>query len=144
MAIDLKKALQLVSKEIKALSKKVDKLVTIAGKAEKAKPKATKAKPVKKAAPKAKKAVPKTKKAVPKAKKKAVAKKPVAKKVIKVTAADTVLKIINRTKKGIDTAGLMKKTEFDNKKVANIIFKLKKQGKIISPIKGVYLKAQSG
>ena len=47
MAVDLKKQLQQVSKEIKALSKKVDKLVTAAGKA--AKPKKAAAK---KAAPK--------------------------------------------------------------------------------------------
>ena len=66
MAVDLKKQLQQVSKEIKALSKKVDKLVAAAGKA---------AKPKKAAA---KKAAPK--KAA--AKKKAPAKKAVAKKTV--------------------------------------------------------------
>ncbi|MBW2611293.1 MAG: GIY-YIG nuclease family protein [Deltaproteobacteria bacterium] len=152
MAKDLKKELQLVSKEIKALSKKIDKLVVAAGKAAKAKPKiAKKAKPAKKAAPKAKKTAVKkapAKKAPAKnaaAKKapakKAAAKKAPAKKAAKVTAADRVLKVINRTKKGVDTSGLMKKTGFDNKKVANIIFKLKKQGKIKNPEKGLYVKA---
>ena len=84
--------------------------------------------------------------------KKAVAKKAVAKKTApkktstkktakKVTAADTVLKVISRLKKGTDTSGLMKKTGFNQKKVANILFKLKKQGKITSPKKGLYVKA---
>ena len=81
-----------------------------------------------------------TKKAAPKKimAKKAAPKKAAAKKV---TAADTVLKAIQGLKKGIDTARLMKKTGFDQKKVANIIFKLKKQGKITSPKKGLYVKA---
>ena len=109
MAKDLKKELQLVSKEIKALSKKIDKLLVAAGKAAKAKPKiAKKAKPAKKAAPKAKKTAvkkapakkaPAKKAAAKKAPaKKAAAKKAPAKKAAKVTAADRVLKVINRTK----------------------------------------------
>ena len=149
MAADLKKQLQQlskeilqqVSKEIKALSKQIDKLAAAAGKV--AKPK--KAAPKKAAAKKAPAKKTTAKKAVAKKKapaKKAVAKKKApAKKTVKVTAADTVLKIINRSKKGVNTATLMKKTGFDNKKVANIIFKLKKQGKIKNPEKGLYLKA---
>lgn len=164
MATDLKKQLQQlskeilqqVSKEIKALSKQIDKLAAAAGKAAKPKKAAAKKAASKKSA--AKKAVAKktTKKKAPAkkatakktvAKKKAPAKKTVAKKkapakkAAKVTAADAVLKAVNRTKKGINTAGIMKKTGFDNKKVANIIFKLKKQGKIINPEKGIYVKA---
>ena len=134
MAADLKKELQKVSKEIKALAKKVDKLVTAAGKAAPAKKAPAKKAPAKKAA--AKKAPAKKTAA-----KKAAAKKAPAKKAAKVTAADTVLNIINRTTKGIDTAGIMKKTGFNNKKVANIIFKLKKQEKIKNPEKGLYVKA---
>ena len=147
MAVDLKKQLQQVSKEIKALSKKVDKLVAAAGKAAKPKKAAPKKAAAKKKAP-AKKAVAKktvAKKAAPKkkapAKKAAPKKKAPAKKATKVTAADAVLKVINRSKKGVNTAALMKKTGFDNKKVANIIFKLKKQGKISNPEKGLYVKA---
>ncbi len=156
MAVDLKKQLQQVSKEIKAFSKKVEKLVAAAEKA--AKPKIAAAKKVapKKAAPKkavakktaakkapAKKAVAKktkAKKTAP-AKKAAPKKKAPAKKAAKVTAADAVLKVVNRAKKGVNTAAIMKKTGFDNKKVANIIFKLKKQGKIKNPEKGLYVKA---
>jgi len=168
MAVDLKKQLQQVSreilkqvsKEIKALSKKVDKLAAAAAKASKPKKAAAKKAAPKKAAPKktaakktaakktaAKKAPAKktaakkatAKKAAPK--KKAPAKKAPAKKAAKVTAADAVLKVINRAKKGVNTAAIMKKTGFDNKKVANIIFKLKKQGKIKNPEKGLYVKA---
>jgi hypothetical protein len=155
MAVDLKKQLQQVSKEIKALSKKVDKLVTAAGKVSKPKKAAAKKAAPKKAAAKkttakktaAKKAPAKktvAKKKVAKkasAKKAAPKKKAPAKKTAKVTAADAVLKVINRTKKGVNTATLMKRTGFDNKKVANIIFKLKKQGKIKNPEKGLYVKA---
>ena len=64
---------------------------------------------------------------------KSAAKKPL-------TAADTVLGVIKRSKKGVDTAALMKKTGYDRKKVANIVFKLRKQGKIKSEKKGVYVK----
>ena len=150
MAVDLKKQLQQVSKEIKTLSKKVDKLVTAAGKASKPKKAAAKKAAPKKAAAKktaakkapAKKAVAKKKVAKKAPAKKAAAKKKApAKKAAKVTAADAVLKVINRTKKGVNTATLMKRTGFDNKKVANIIFKLKKQGKIKNPEKGLYVKA---
>jgi len=91
-----------------------------------------KAKPARKAPAKPKK------KAAKKTAKKAPAKKTVAKKPA--TAADTVLGIINRSKKGVDTTTLVKKTGYDKKKVANVVCKLKKQGKIKSEEKGVYLK----
>jgi hypothetical protein len=57
------------------------------------------------------------------------------------TAAETVLGIIKRSKKGVDTSALMEKTGYDRKKVANILFKLKKQGEIKNAAKGVYVKA---
>lgn len=57
-----------------------------------------------------------------------------------VTAVDTVFKIINRTKKGVETSALMKKTGFNQKKIHNVVYKLKKQGKVKSVGKGVYLK----
>ena len=96
----------------------------------KAKPaRKTPAKPKKKIA---KKTVQKT--VAKKAVKKAVTKKPV-------TAVDTVLKIINKSKKGVDTSTLMKKTGYNQRKIANLIYKLNKQGKIKSVGRGVYLKA---
>jgi predicted Rossmann fold nucleotide-binding protein DprA/Smf involved in DNA uptake len=68
-------------------------------------------------------------------------KKPVQKKEKPATAAETVLSIINRSKKGVDTATLMKKTGYNQKKIANLVFKLRKQGKIKNVAKGVYVKA---
>ncbi len=111
---NLKKDLQAVTKALKGLSVKVEKIQKQVDKMDK--PKA-KAKPVKRAPAK-----------------KAAAKKPA-------TAVDTVIKIINRTKKGVDTAALMKKSGFNQRKVHNVVYKLKKQGKIKSVGKGVYLKA---
>ena len=71
--------------------------------------------------------------------KKAGAKKAPAKKTA--TAVDTVLAVINKSKKGVDSATLAKKTGFDKKKIANIVFKLRKLGKIKSVSKGLYTKA---
>ncbi len=76
--------------------------------------------------------------------KKPAAKKTVAKKVARkkagTSASDTVLAIVNRSKKGVDSAAVMKKTGFDKKKVANIFARMKKQGKIRNLKKGVYVK----
>ena len=116
---NLKRTLQSVNKDITALSKKVDRMIAAVGKLEKAKPKVAKRKPAKKV----------------------TAKKPAAKKRIQLTAADTVFGIIKKRKKGIGTAELMEKTGFDQKKTYNIVYKLKKQGKIKSAGKGVYVKA---
>jgi len=124
MTMNLKKDLQAVNRDIKALAKNVEKMIAAIGKLEKPKvarkpkAKAVKAKPVKKV----------------------IAKKPAAKKVTGVTAADAVMGIIKRYKKGVGTTALMKKTGFDQKKVFNIVYKLKKQGKIKSSGRGVYLK----
>lgn len=82
-----------------------------------------------------------TKKAKPARKAPAKPKKPVPKKEKPATAADTVLAIINRSKKGVGTAALMEKTGYNQKKIANLVYKLKKQGKIKSVGKGVYVKA---
>lgn len=104
------------------------------------------AKGVEQVAEKLEKNAPKGKartKSSPKSKTKAAAaKKSTAKKASakKKTAADTVLTVINRSKKGVDSATLAKKTGYDKKKIANIVFKLKKQGKIKSVSRGVYVK----
>ena len=89
-----------------------------------------KAKPIRKASQKAQKAAAKksTQKAGP------AKKKPM-------TAADTILAVIRRSKKGVTTDALMKKTGYNRKKVANIIYKLKKQGNIKTVGKGLYMKA---
>ena len=124
----LKKDLEAILKALNGLVQKVEKLQEQIGKETKPtkKPKAKVAKkaPVKKVA--AKKAAPK--KAVPKKAKPA-------------TAVDTVLAIIKKYKKGVGMAALMEKTGYNQKKVANLVFKLNKQGKIKSVAKGVYVKA---
>ena len=72
--------------------------------------------------------------------KKTVAKK-ASKKPAQPTAVDTVYKAIARLKKGADMAKLKQKTGFDNKKIHNLVYKLKKQGMIKSLGKGIYVKA---
>ena len=121
-----KKDLQSLQKEIKALEKKMDKLIAAAGKSEKPNAvKQTKAKPVK----------AKTTKKTP------TKKTPVIKKSAQPTATDLVLKIINRSKKGVDIKTLMEKTSFNQKKVTNILQRTYKQGKIKRVGKGIYVGA---
>ncbi len=70
-----------------------------------------------------------------------VKKAPAKKNVKPDTATLVVLNVISRSKNGVDTATLAEKTEFDKKKLANIIFRLRKQGKIKPLKRGVYTKA---
>jgi hypothetical protein len=110
------KDLQAISKELTKLANQTEKLAAELGKAEK-----LKAKPVK-----------------TKTKAKAVTKKaPV--KAAKITDTNQVLAIVNRSKKGVDTATVMKKTGFNQKKVRNILFRTYKQGKITRAEKGIYV-----
>ena len=111
----LKKDLKAVAKDLKRLTQKTDKMIKGLGKPEKAQA-------VKK--PKARKAA-----------------KPVAKKVKKVAAGETVLAIIKRSRKGVDKATLIKKTRFKGRKIGDVIYRLKKQGKIKSTGRGIYVKA---
>ena len=69
---------------------------------------------------------------------KAVTKKAPAK-AAKKTDTDKVLEIINRSKKGVNTATLMKKTGFNQKKVRNMLNRTHKQGKITRVEKGIYV-----
>lgn len=57
------------------------------------------------------------------------------------TASETVLQIISRSRKGVDMNTLKSKTGYDTKKIHNVIYKLKKEGRIKSSAKGVYVKA---
>jgi glutamate mutase epsilon subunit len=118
----MKTELTAMKKDITAIGQKLEKLITAVEKSEKAtitkasKPKAVKATPAKKA---------------PKA--------PAKKKAVQITATDQVLNIINRSKKGVNVATLMKKTGFDQKKVRNILNRTFKQGKIKRVDKGIYV-----
>jgi hypothetical protein len=58
-----------------------------------------------------------------------------------VTATDAVFSIIEHSKDGVGTAAIKTQTGFKDKKIHNIIYKLKKQGKIKSKKKGVYVRA---
>ena len=123
MTTKLKKELQTVNREIKSLTKKIEKMIVAVDKLEKAKP-------AKKAAPKAKA----TKKVSPK---KVVPKK----KAAKLTDTEKTIKIINRSKKGVNVETLMKKTGFDNKKITNIVHRAYKAGKIKRVGIGIYVGA---
>ena len=107
-----------VQKKLTTIKLKVDKLIAAVEKSD--------TKPTKESKAKAVRAKP-TKKA------------PVKKKAVQITATDQVLKIINRSKKGVNTATLMKKTGFDQKKVRNILHRTFKQGKIKRAEKGIYV-----
>jgi predicted Rossmann fold nucleotide-binding protein DprA/Smf involved in DNA uptake len=71
---------------------------------------------------------------------KKTAPKAASKKEKTITAADMVFRIIKRSRKGVDNVTLMEKTGFNQKKIANMVYALKKQGKIKSVRKGVYVK----
>ena len=151
MAI-LKKDLTALRKEFKALEKKMEKLLKGFDTSPKPK-KAAKPKAVKKAVAKkstAKKATTAKAPAKKAPAKKTVAKKvttkkepakkaPVIKKTAQVTATDQILKIIKRSKKGVDVPTLKEKTGFDDKKVRNIVFRAAKEGRIKKSGRGIYV-----
>ena len=124
----LKKDMAFLIKNLKALTKKTEVMARKLDRLEKAAEKKTKAKPKAKAKTKAKPV------------KRAVPKKAVGRKAKKVTATDSVLAVINRSKNGVNTARLKQKTGFDEIKIRNIVFRLKKQKRITSKPKGVYIK----
>jgi hypothetical protein len=117
----MKNELTAMKKDLTTIGQKLETLIKAVEKSETKPTKVSNAKAVK--ATSAKKA--------PKA--------PVKKKAVKVTATDQVLNIINKLKKGADTAALMKKTGFDQKKVRNILNRTFKQGKIKRADKGIYV-----
>jgi hypothetical protein len=126
MAI-LKKDLQAVKRDIKALEKKMENLLKAHGKPQKPKT-------AKKAKRKTVKA--KTKRAV--AVKKVTPRKKTAKRT---TSTDQILKIIKRSRKGVNVPALKAKTGFEDKKVRNIIFRASKEGKIKKVGRGIYVGA---
>jgi predicted transcriptional regulator len=57
----------------------------------------------------------------------------------KATAStEVVFEIINKANAPVDNVKISKKTGFDAKKVANVVYRLKKQGKIKSVDRGTY------
>ena len=125
---DLEKFLKVLSEGMKTLAKGVE---TIADKVDAlAKAQTVSKQPTKPAAKSAAETTPKP----PRSNRKPSTGKPT-------TATESVYQLINRSKMGVDTTTIKKKTGFDDKKIHNIIYKLKKQGKIKSEKKGVYVKA---
>jgi hypothetical protein len=116
----LTKDLRAISKELTKLANQTEKLAAELGKAKKPAAKSVQT------TTKAKTLI--TKKAPVKGGKK--------------TDTGKVLEIINRSKKGFDTATLMKKTGFDQKKVRNMLNRTYKQGKITRVAKGIYVGAK--
>ncbi|MBC8179404.1 MAG: hypothetical protein ISR61_05545 [Desulfobacteraceae bacterium] len=82
---------------------------------------------VKAETPKAKKAGDSVKKPTPRGKK-------------GTAASDIVSEIFDRAKGPVDIAILVEKTGFEKKKLHNILYRLKRQGKVRSVSKGVYSK----
>ena len=111
------KDLQAIGKKLTELVKQTEKMAAALEKAEK----------------------PKTKSVTTKTNAKAVITKKAPAKGGKKTDTDKLLAIINRSKKGINTATLMKKTGFDQKKVRNMLNRTYKQGKITRVEKGIYV-----
>jgi hypothetical protein len=56
----------------------------------------------------------------------------------KMTATERVISVMKRAPKGIDIAGMKKKTGFEDKTIRNIVFRLAKQGTIKRTGRGVY------
>jgi hypothetical protein len=156
---EVQSLLKLVSDGLKSLAQGVEALAVKVDEAAKAKnkrkaPVETPATPAKQA-PAAKKPAAMAKKAAPAdekpakpgapAEKKDRIQKPAPKaaagKVAKpATALDTVMGLIAGSSQGVSAAEIKSKTGFGQKKVANIVYKLKKKNKIKSIDKGVYVK----
>jgi len=111
----LKKDLMAVAKDLKRLTQKTEKMIERLKKLEKAQA---------------------AKKPKAKAVKKAIAKKPT-----RLSASDTVLALIKRSRKGVDKATLINRTRFKDSNIRTILYRLRNQGKIKSEGKGIYVKA---
>ncbi len=119
--------LQAVRKDIKALEKKMANLLKAYGKTQKPK-----------SAGKAKRKTLKAKTRIAGASKKTAFRK----KASRLTATEQILKIVGRSRKGVDVPTLKAKTGFEDKKVRNIIFRASKEGKIKNVGRGIYVGAK--
>ncbi len=57
------------------------------------------------------------------------------------SVADTVTGVVRRSRKGVSVADIQKKTGLDERQIRNAVYLAKKQGKIKSARRGVYVKA---
>jgi len=74
----------------------------------------------------------------PPARKKVIMKNGVVEKIKSIPATHIVYNLIKNSARGVDTAALMKATGFNQRKIHNTTFRLKKQGRIKSGEYGVY------
>ena len=68
-------------------------------------------------------------------------KKTTAERSKKRSASDTVLGIVTRNRKGVNTATLRERTGFKENNIRMIVYRLKKRGEIKSVARGIYVKA---
>jgi hypothetical protein len=135
----VKKDVQAVMKGLKTLTQKAEKLGKKLDKLEKATvQKKAKPKVARKPRAKAKAAAAKQKPRRTKAAAKTAQPRP--KRSTK-SAADTVYDIVSNAKNGVTTAQIKEKTGFNNQKIRDNIYKLRKRGLIKSEQKGTYVKA---
>jgi ABC-type Fe2+-enterobactin transport system substrate-binding protein len=123
---DLGKSLKAIADSLNALSKEINSIAMQVGRATRLQTKSTaKIKPLKKVI-KAK--VPRIKSP----------KKPAPVSEGNVSITDTVFDAIKNNDGGITNASIIEKTGFTQKQIANVVLKLKKQGKIKSIGRGVF------
>ncbi len=138
----LRRSLNAISKNLKELTIRTGKLVKALDKLEKAQAKAGKIK--KRVAKRAgvKRAVSRKATTRRTAVKKPAKRKVTAKKGKRsISATETVLKIVNRSRKGIDTATIQNKTGYNTRKIWDIVHRAYKEGKIKKVGRGKYVKA---
>ena len=74
------------------------------------------------------------------ARKKVIVKNGVVEKIKRIPATQIVYDLIQKSAQGMETAALMKATGFNQRKIHNITFRLKKLGRIKSEERGMYKK----
>ena len=111
----LKKELEAITEELKALTRKTDRMIKQVEKLDKGQA--------------AKRPETRAKKEI------------IVRKGKKISATDTVLAIIKKSRRSIDNATLINKTGFRDNNVRAILSRLTKQGKIKKVGKGMYVKA---
>jgi len=123
---DTGKTLKTIADDLKALSKEINLIAIQVGRATKPQAKKTvRTKPIKKAIK-------------AKAPKKLTQKKTVPSSKGSASNVDKVFEAIKNAAGGINNASIVEKTGLAQKQVANVIFKLKKQGKIKAVSRGVF------
>ena len=117
----LRRSLNAISKDLKALALRTEKMIKALDKFEKGQKKTGT-----------------TRKA---AAKRVGTKRVVTKKTKAPSATEKVLKIIMRSKKGVNTTTLQKKTGYNSRKIWDIVHRAGKEGKIKKVDRGIYIQA---